>query len=318
MPSPDTTNNWTTVPITRIEDLRDAVLGAGLDATQMSRGTLSGGMAFAERDGMVYTSGLVGGRVALNGPLSGDRITLGVGIDLPAGTRHWLNEVGTGNVGIYLPGEEHDSIYAPGSLYATVTLTADRLEEEAAELDLALDERTLGGTGVHPRKLASDIPVRLREQFQSIHRGRPVRDDPARSMLHSLICHLARPPRRVNAGTNPGCHGRIVRQARAYIAEHLSEPISADAIASAAGTSKRTLFRAFADVMDETPRGYVRRLRLHRIRRDLADPPERACTIALIANDWGMSDLGRMAGAYRELFGERPSETLLAARAPKQ
>ena len=318
MPSPDTTNNWTTVPITRIEDLRDAVLGAGLDATQMSRGNLSGGMAFAERDGMVYTSGLVGGRVALNGPLSGDRITLGIGIALPAGTRHWLNEVGTGNVGIYLPGEEHDSIYAPGSLYATVTLTADRLEEEAAELDLTLDERTLGGTGVHPRKLAPDIPVRLREQFQSIHRGRPVRDDPARSMLHSLICHLARPPRRVNAGTNPGCHGRIVRQARAYIAEHLSEPISADAIASAAGASKRTLFRAFAEVMDEAPRSYVRRLRLHRIRRDLADAPERACTIALIANDWGMSDLGRMAGAYRELFGEKPSETLRAARGPKQ
>ena len=60
------------------------------------------------------------------------------------------------------------------------------------------------------------------------------------------------------------------------------------------------------------------RTRRSEIRRDLADPPERACTIALIANDWGMSDLGRMAGAYRELFGERPSETLLAARAPKQ
>jgi hypothetical protein len=28
-----------------------------------------------------------------------------------------------------------------------------------------------------------------------------------------------------------------------------------------------------------------------------------------------MSDLGRMAGAYRELFGERPSETLAKARA---
>jgi AraC-like DNA-binding protein len=316
MLSSDATVDWTTVPIARVEDLRDAVLGAGLDATQLSRGNLTGGIAFAELDGMVFTSGYVGGRVALNGPLSGDRVTIGIGIDLPAGTRHWLSEVGTGNVGVYLPGDEHDSIYAPGSLYATVTLTADRLEAEAAQLDLALDERTLGGTGVHPRKVAPAIPTRLREQFRCVHGGHPVPGDPARAMLHAVLCHLARPPRAMNVGTRPGSHGRIVRRARAYIAEHLSEPISADALASAAGASRRTLFRAFAEILDETPRSYVRRLRLHRIRRDLADAPERVCTIALIANEWEMSDLGRMAGAYRELFGEKPNETLQAARAP--
>jgi hypothetical protein len=46
----------------------------------------------------------------------------------------------------------------------------------------------------------------------------------------------------------------------------------------------------------------------------LASDEERACTIALIANQWGMSELGRMSGWYRELFGERPSDTLLEAR----
>tara|TARA_R110002124_G_scaffold282384_1_gene457468 strand:+ start:628 stop:1122 length:495 start_codon:yes stop_codon:yes gene_type:complete len=164
MPAPNATKGWTTVPIARIEDLRDAVLGADLNATQMSRGDLSGSIAFAELDEMVFTSGFLGGRVALDGPLSGDRVTIGIGIDLPAGTRHWLSEVGTGNVGIYLPGDEHDSIYAPGALYATVTLTTDRLEQEAAQLDLALDERTLGGTGVHPRKVTCPNEV---VQFQS-------------------------------------------------------------------------------------------------------------------------------------------------------
>lgn len=316
MPAPDATKDWTTIPVARIEDLRDAVLGAGLDATQMSRGDLSGSIAFVELDGMAFTSGLIGGRVALNGPLSGDRVTIGIGIDLPAGTRHWLSEVGTGNIGIFLPGDEHDSIYAPGSLYATVTLTSDRLEEEAAQLDLTLDQRTLGGTGVHPRKVAPEIPDRLRMQFRHVHRDHAVPGDPARAMLHAVLRHIARPPRVMNVGTRPGCHGRIVRRARAYIDEHLSEPISADEIACAAGVSRRTLFRAFQYILDETPQSYVRRLRLHRIRRDLADAPERACTIALIANEWGMSDHGRMAGSYRQLFGEKPSETLRAMRAP--
>jgi AraC-like DNA-binding protein len=56
------------------------------------------------------------------------------------------------------------------------------------------------------------------------------------------------------------------------------------------------------------------RLRLHRIRHDLASDEERACTVALIANQWGISELGRMARRYRDLFGELPSETLAKQR----
>ncbi|WP_375341868.1 helix-turn-helix domain-containing protein [Sinorhizobium prairiense] len=101
-------------------------------------------------------------------------------------------------------------------------------------------------------------------------------------------------------------------RARAYIVEHLSEPIALDDIAAAAFASRRTLYRAFADILDDTPQTYVRRLRLHRIRRGLATDRERACTIAVVANEWGISELGRLAGWYRELFGELPSETLAA------
>ena len=38
---------WTRVPISRIEDLSDAVLGAGLEAMQMSRAPVTGSLAFA-------------------------------------------------------------------------------------------------------------------------------------------------------------------------------------------------------------------------------------------------------------------------------
>jgi AraC-like DNA-binding protein len=316
---PNPAEAWTTVPIARIEDLSDAVYGAGLEATQMSAGDLSGGLAFSESDGVICTSGLIDGRVALFGPLSQDMITLGIGLYLAPGTRHWLNEVATGNVGVFLPGDEHDSIYTPGSLYATVTLTAERLEEEAAKDDLVLDRKTLGGTGVHAHDLAPEILTGLRRRFERVHNGRlfPGDADIGTTMLDALIPHLGRPPHLENGGTHPGSFGRIVARARGYILENLSEPISVDDIAAAAYTSRRTLFRAFADILDDTPHTYVRRLRLHRIRHDLASDAERACTIALIANQWGISDLGRMSGWYRELFGERPSETLAHLRDPK-
>jgi AraC-like DNA-binding protein len=307
-------NGWSRVPISSIEDLSDAVFGAGLDATQMSTGHLSGGLAFSETDGIICTSGLINGRVALFGPLSQDMITIGVGLRLEPGTRHWLNEVETGNVGVFYPGDEHDSIYTSGSLYATITASAERLEQEAAKEDLILDRHILGGTGIHARNLTPGVLTELRRSFQCIHEGRAFSDCNAvgNRMLAALIAHLARPPHHRNVGRHSSHHGKIVERARAYVQGHLCEPMSVDDIAAAAYTSRRTLFRAFEDILNEAPHHYVRRLRLHRIRHDLASEAERACTIALIANQWGISDLGRMSGWYRELFGERPSETIAA------
>ena len=86
--------------------------------------------------------------------------------------------------------------------------------------------------------------------------------------------------------------------------------MSIDKIANAAWTSQRTLHRAFQLVLDETPYSYVLKLRLHRIRHDLASDAEVTCTVTCIASRWGISELGRFAGWYRDLFGERPSETL--------
>lgn len=309
---------WSYVPISRIEDLSDAVQGAGLEATQMSAGHLFGGLAHTEKDGIMCTSGMINGRVALSGTLSQQMITIGLGLKLGAGSRQWLNEVETGNIGIFLPGDEHDALYTPGSMYAAITLTAEKLEEQAAQEDLLLDRKILGGTGIHIRKLPSAVMTRLQTSFQQIHSScdAPGNADTCRAALSAVILHLARPPYFRNGKTDPSLHGKIVKRARAYIYEHLCEPMTVDEIAAAAYASRRTLFRAFADILDETPRAYVRRLRLHRIRHDLASDAERACTIALIANQWGISDLGRMAGWYRELFGERPSETAAHRQTP--
>lgn len=303
---------WSVEPIAQIEDLRDAVLGAGLDATQMASGAMSGAVAFARERGIVFSSGFIGNRVALTGSLSQDAITLGVGITLPVGTRHWLSEVESGEVGVFLAGDEHDALYPSGAIYASATLSAEDLESAAADRGLVLNEKLLGGTRVHARRMADRIVAPLRGAFERLHDGRATPEDSqvGSAMLDALIRHLARRPLQLRGRLRPNCHGRIVARARAYILEHLSEPILVDDIAAAACTSRRTLFRALAEILDESPSAYIRRLRLHRIRHDLAGEAERACTIALVANDWGMSDLGRMAGSYRELFGEKPSETL--------
>ena len=147
-------------------------MGAGqLQATQMTCGEVSGGIAFAEFGGMVFTSGLIEGRVALAGPLSQSGVTIGIGLDLPPGTRHWLTEVVTGEVAIFHGGDEHDLLYQPGSLYATVTLSAEVLEEEAAERGFVLDRKVLGGTRLHARRVAPEVTAPLRASIRGIHAG---------------------------------------------------------------------------------------------------------------------------------------------------
>jgi hypothetical protein len=216
---------WTNIPIAQIEDLRNAVYGAGLEATQMSTALLSGDLAFAQHGSVLYSSGLIHGQIALRGPLSQDQLTVGVGLRLGAGTRHWLEETDTGAVGVFCGGDEHDAFYTPGSLYATATLSMECLEEMAASEELVLDRRVLGGTGIHPRLLTPATVRRLRQAFELVHCGRPaVRRGGARvgeSLLRAIIIHIGRDPIGRNERGGGHGHARFVKRARAYILEHL-------------------------------------------------------------------------------------------------
>lgn len=185
--------------LSRIEDLRDAVFGAGLDAVQMTSEPVTGGLAFAERQGIVYTSGLLDGTVSLSGPLSEDCVTLGLGLRIAPGSWHWHEPVGDGSVGVFRPGDEHDSLYRSGSLYAAVTLSQERLETEAAALDPVLDDNALGGTRFARKR---SMQRRLRDFGIGLMASIPVRSSaltPApiccaswsRNARESRVCRLA-------------------------------------------------------------------------------------------------------------------------------
>ena len=151
-----------------------------------------------------------------------------------------------------------------------------------------------------------------------MHAGRPSSLADAtrlqKQLLTAVVEQVGRAPRPRIGGADPRGPARIVARARDYAQNHLDAPISIEALLTAAGTSRRTLHRAFATVLDETPQSYVRKLRLHRIRHDLAADAEAACSVTVVANRWGISELGRLSGWYRDLFGELPSQTLKQRR----
>lgn len=312
-----TEENWQRFPIRRIEDLRNAVLGADLEATQMTGSCLRGSLAFCASRGVVFSSGLIEGKVAVRGALANDAVTVFLCLRLGSGSRLWLNAAHDGDVGVVLPGEKHDAIHAGRSIYLAATLTEDRLRNAGKRGGMCFDRGLLRETGVHPKPIPPEDLAETTRQVALIHNPD---SDAARSglgsaVLRRIINHCARHPPQ---GEEPRPRGRarIVHRAREYIHKHLAAPIGMSDLAEATDASTRTLHRAFAEVLEDTPQSYIRRLRLHRIRRELISREGATGTIAAAVMRWGAgSDLGRLSARYRALFGENPSATLAYGRA---
>ncbi len=91
---------------------------------------------------------------------------------------------------------------------------------------------------------------------------------------------------------------------------HPDQTLSIAELSRQIGTPERTLRNAFQRCYGLSPVEYLRILRLHQARRLLlASCPDQS-TVTQIAFGLGFWELGRFAGAYRQLFGELPSETL--------
>jgi AraC family ethanolamine operon transcriptional activator len=81
------------------------------------------------------------------------------------------------------------------------------------------------------------------------------------------------------------------------------------------GVSERTLEYAFKEITGLTPIAYLLRLRLHRVRQALLAATPESTTVSAEALNWGFWHFGEFSRAYKDCFGELPSETL--RRRPK-
>jgi transcriptional regulator GlxA family with amidase domain len=74
--------------------------------------------------------------------------------------------------------------------------------------------------------------------------------------------------------------------------------------------SERTLEYAFKEITGLTPMAYLTRLRLHRVREALLAAMPGSTKVSAEALNWGFWHFGEFSRAYKDCFGELPSETL--------
>ena len=134
-------------------------------------------------------------------------------------------------------------------------------------------------------------------------------------MLAALLAELARRGGASDTGValSPGERGRVIRRAEIYLEGREDPSVRIDDLCVAACTSLSRLERAFRETFGTSPRRYLTLRRLACVRRELLrSEPE--TSITEVATRWGFFHLGRFSQEYRQLFAERPSETLRLKR----
>jgi len=107
---------------------------------------------------------------------------------------------------------------------------------------------------------------------------------------------------------------RIVKIAEDHALAHVGERLYVSDLCRATAVGERTLEYAFKETMGLTPVAYLARLRLHRVRDALQSTARSARSVSSIALDWGFWHFGEFSRAYRDCFGELPSQTLRRQR----
>ena len=105
-------------------------------------------------------------------------------------------------------------------------------------------------------------------------------------------------------------YSRIVELAEKRALADTDGPLYITDFCKAAGVSERTLEYAFKEILSMSPVAFLRRVRLHRVRQALRADTPATTTVSAEALKCGFWHFGDFSKAYKDCFGESPSDTL--------
>jgi AraC-like DNA-binding protein len=295
-----------------IEELNYAVWPWELVMRQLSGGRLEARLRFVQVGGIlvnrerwsqrIFAKGATPpGYLALAGPCT-PRAFMWCGTEIDQ--RHVLCGSGTTEVEFATPDRaDHWVLLVP------LERIADLIGKAAAA---HLARRT--------RVIACDPTVtwQLRACVNAVHEtfGRHEHLLADRRLVDAAVSKLLDGVGRLLAGAHPGGgpstpRKRYLACRRAlYLIDDLREPISVPELAKAAGVGRRVLERGFHETIGVSPQRYMRWHRMNLLHRELRAASSPEASVTQLAQSFFFRELGRLAGEYRWLFGELPSETL--------
>jgi AraC family transcriptional regulator, ethanolamine operon transcriptional activator len=302
---------------TDFDDFRSHVSEWDTEPVQLSRGPLAIGWDSIDLGDLRLARLRVNRVIGDSSHVAPGWLVFVVVLGSPAGKRWSGIEVPAGHLVILYPGRQHRSRLAEGWESFEVSVSAPRLE--------AIDPRLaeLPPDGPPPERCVLPLNARLVERFRGwanalFTRPHPFADPALTPWVAAAVCEhtLALLAAAFRSGWAQAAAPRLVpRYGLARLAlEHIDrQPYLATNVGELADslhTTPRALQYAFRSAVGVSPARYLLARRLDRVRHALNDGVTPVTRAAL---DHEFVHLGRLAGAYRDWFGELPSQTLRAA-----
>jgi AraC-like DNA-binding protein len=258
---------------------------------------------------------------AVNGQFSEHQVCLGFTprIERPA----WCNgfNVGRGEIMCFAEGTELQFRNAPNTTWQVILVDRKELQEIAMILTgqpLELPEK--GTANFRARDKARSVSSTIELALADLSNPDTLASPAANSLCEEIVNEFVR-----TIATTDDSSGRCLtgfagyrygamRRAEEYLREHMDKPFSSRALCQATHMSERSIEMLFKEVYGISPRTWSQLARLNAARQELLRADVRSVSVTAVATRWGFYHFGRFSAAYRRLFGEVPSATILNRR----
>ena len=291
--------------------------GRDLAVTQLTPGPCKGHLVRANLADMGFDAGGFEGDLRVRGAMAEKAFSMVSVLEQDGVVNQWGHKVEEGDILAIPPGGEMDGRFQGRTAYAVVTAPWGMVMHQAEAFEWLADPRFWTDAAVcSPPPEARAACKRVLQGCAGMLRALGDRTPPSiidflrRELVDSVLVALAQA--KASGVRRQGVlnAARIVRRSEDFLENGARQGVRVDDVCRALNISRRTLYRAFHDLLDVSPKAYLRLKSMSAARARLLAAASRPTTVTQVALDHGFWELGRFAGAYRGMFGEAPSETL--------
>lgn len=292
-----------------VDGFKGAVAGLEIEYVRTDTGHGPCRTTCAGTDTTMVSVGSMGFSAIAQTTIPKDRSVFALVTEAPAGATFCGVELEVGDLHFYGPGMPFIGT-DPDGLGVTLLVTSTDSIMGAADV-LGTGDTTMGwSTSALPRGPAVE---RLSSFLTQLTLSPETMDDAEATELatelaaNALTADAAH--RRVPAGTRLNSR-KIVRDAIDFAESTKTFQPTMSQLCRAACASESRVRQAFVEVLDAPPTQYFRYRLLSKLRGDLLSADPTVDSVTHIASSLGVTQLGRVAGRYRGLYDELPSDTL--------
>jgi len=226
-------------------------------------------------------------------------------------------KIGGNNIIIYPLKGEMDTESKEGFEIFGFSFTPEYIEQLCSQLDYPnLLKRIRNAEVVNVSELSMNM---LRNFLENIFKSFPhqtkqlsdpnfiktIKYEILKQLLHTIDKHLD-----TSKTYSIRLRDKAFSNAKAYILEHPTDPITVQRLVRRIGVSERTLEFAFLERLGATPKVILKSIRLSGVHKDLKLTVGGGTMVSDIATRWGFWHMGQFGKDYKKMFGELPSKTL--------